>query len=72
MKKQKLLIDDKERQKRYERMRTTPGDNLELTFQVTNECNLRCTYCYETKFHSSMTFETAKKAIDTLFVTEKI
>ena len=39
-----------------------------LTFQVTEDCNLRCTYCYQiNKSKKSMSFETAKKAIDCLF-----
>lgn len=44
-----------------------------ITLQVTQQCNLRCAYCvysglYDNRTHSSksMTFETAKKAIDFL------
>jgi len=38
---------------------------MTFTFQVTTECSLRCTYCYQiNKGHDSMTFETAKSAID--------
>ena len=38
-----------------------------ITFQVTEDCNLRCTYCYQThKTKNRMTFETAKKFIDKL------
>lgn len=37
------------------------------TFQVTEDCNLRCTYCYQiNKTHNNMTFETAKKYCDLL------
>lgn len=39
-----------------------------LTFVVTENCNLACTYCYEChkSEHRHMNFETAKKAIDQL------
>lgn len=44
-----------------------------ITLQVTQECNFRCKYCvysgkYKTRTHSknSMSFETAKKAVDFL------
>lgn len=38
-----------------------------VTFKVTDECNLRCTYCYQTnKQKRSMSFETAKKFVDFL------
>ena len=38
-----------------------------ITFQVTEDCNLRCTYCYQhNKTKNKMTFETAKKFIDNL------
>lgn len=36
-----------------------------ITFQVTEDCNLRCTYCYQTiKKKNRMSFETAKEFID--------
>lgn len=39
-----------------------------ITFIVTRDCNLRCTYCYEKhKENYSMSFEIAKKAVDFLF-----
>lgn len=38
-----------------------------ITFQLTEDCNLKCTYCYQThKTKSKMKFETAKKLIDML------
>ena len=38
-----------------------------VTFQVTDDCNLRCTYCYQiNKGKRVMSFETAKKCIDML------
>ena len=38
-----------------------------ITFQVTNGCNLKCSYCYEiNKKQDYMTFEVAKKFIDQL------
>ena len=39
-----------------------------ITFQVTEECSLRCTYCYQgCKSSARMTFDVAKKFIDKLF-----
>lgn len=44
------------------------GGCRELTFQVTDACNLACTYCYQThKQHNIMSFEIAKKTVDCLF-----
>ena len=38
-----------------------------VTFQVTNQCNLRCSYCYEhNKCSGSMNIYTARKCIDTI------
>lgn len=38
-----------------------------VTFQVTDDCNLRCTYCYQThKGHHTMPFDVAKRFIDML------
>lgn len=48
---------------------THPTRNI--TFQVTDECNLRCTYCYQhNKKSHLMNFETAKALIDKLFNNE--
>lgn len=39
-----------------------------FTFQITEDCNLRCSYCYQiNKSKKVMPFEIAKKAIDCLF-----
>lgn len=39
-----------------------------VTFQVTDACNLACSYCYQINKHTNrMSFETAKKFIDLLF-----
>lgn len=39
-----------------------------ITFQVTDDCCLKCTYCYQGhKGHAMMTKETAKKIVDLLF-----
>jgi uncharacterized protein len=50
------------------------GDGMAktITFCVTEDCNLRCKYCYQTGKNSSkkMTFEVAKKAVD-FFLREK-
>lgn len=38
-----------------------------VTFQITDACNLRCTYCYQHfKSTHKMTLETGKKGIDTI------
>lgn len=43
-----------------------------VTFQVCNDCNLNCKYCYQiNKGHSSMSFDTAKKFVDLLLSGEK-
>ena len=40
---------------------------LNATIQVTDDCNLRCTYCYQiNKHHHKIDFETGKKFIDML------
>ena len=39
-----------------------------ITFQVTDDCCLKCSYCYQGhKGHAMMTKETAKAIIDLLF-----
>ncbi|MFH0973093.1 MAG: radical SAM protein [Patescibacteria group bacterium] len=38
--------------------------HLEVWFHITNQCNLRCTYCYVYKTPDKMSSETAKKAVD--------
>ena len=50
-----------------------PGIKIkEVSFQVTENCCLNCTYCYQNhKTKKSMTFETAKKFIDDL-LSDKI
>jgi radical SAM peptide maturase (CXXX-repeat target family) len=45
---------------------------MNVTFQVTDACNLRCTYCYEiNKAQNVMSLDTAKKFIDLLLTGEK-
>lgn len=42
-----------------------------ITFQVTEDCNMRCTYCYQhNKTPNIMTFDVAKKLIDKLLDKE--
>jgi uncharacterized protein len=42
-------------------------NGLEVTFQVTEDCNLRCKYCYEVdKVPGTLSFDYAKKFIDIL------
>lgn len=39
-----------------------------LSFQITEDCNLRCTYCYQiNKSHNKMTLEMGKKIVDCIF-----
>lgn len=41
------------------------NDVMTITFQVTEDCNLNCSYCYQTnKSKKRMSLDTAKKAID--------
>ena len=49
-----------------------PGKSVKtLTFQVTDDCCMKCTYCYQiNKAHHSMSFKTAKKFIDQLLDLE--
>lgn len=49
--------------------RVYPGKLVkDITFQVTEACNLRCTYCYQIcKTNSVLDFDTARKFIDTLY-----
>ncbi len=43
-----------------------------VTFQVTDYCNMACTYCYQiNKGNRVMSFETAKKMVDLLISGEK-
>lgn len=47
------------------------GLSKNLTFQVTDKCNLACTYCYQiNKGTRVMTFETAKKLIDMIIADD--
>ena len=48
------------------------GDYQDITLSITEECNLRCKYCYMVGKNSEhrMSFETAKKIID-YFVDHK-
>ena len=43
-----------------------------VTFQVTDDCNLKCTYCYQiNKGKRKMSLETAKKFVDFLLSTDE-
>lgn len=57
----------------YGRWFSDEGKRLKaVTFIVTHQCNLRCTYCYEhNKSDAEMDFETGKKCIDLLFEMDK-
>lgn len=52
--------------------RLYPGSSVkDITFIVTHQCNLRCSYCYEHhKSGEKMTLETAKKCVDLLFAQD--
>ena len=61
--------------------RMFPGESLgisskyckTLTFQVTEDCNLNCSYCYQIhKTKNRMSLDTAKKVIDCLFDNDLI
>lgn len=57
-------------------MNTTYGSSVRtqnVTFVVTEECSLRCSYCYQVKKNPSrMSKEIAKAAVDMIFDKEKI
>lgn len=42
-------------------------DTLTAWLHLTNECNLRCDYCYLYKTHESMTLEKGMQAVDAVF-----
>lgn len=47
------------------------GKTRNVTFVVTEQCSLRCTYCYQcNKSSKRMTFDVAKRFIDMLFDTD--
>ena len=51
----------------YPEMYNLGKDIKSITFQVTENCCLACTYCYQTKkTNNKMTFDTAKQFIDLL------
>lgn len=66
-----ILSAEKTYQNQMAKWFRNSGNSLnckEFTFQVTEDCNLRCSYCYQiNKSKKVMPFETAKKAIDCLF-----
>ena len=44
-----------------------------ITFQITEDCNLRCSYCYQvSKSRKTMTFDVAKTFIDDLLANDKL
>jgi uncharacterized protein len=47
-------------------LRLDPSNELIAWVHVTNQCNLRCTYCYINKSNESMTPEVGLAAIDTV------
>lgn len=54
-------------EKLYKTEKTDKQFTHNITFQVTDACNLACTYCYQINKHNNvMSFEVAKKFIDLL------
>ncbi len=52
----------------YRKAPDAGGLSVNISFMVTEDCNLRCKYCYEeNKCHKTMTPETADKIIDFIF-----
>lgn len=49
------------------------GDHVrDITFQVTEDCNFRCTYCYQhEKKRNSMTFDVGKRFIDMILADDE-
>lgn len=51
---------------------TDGGGVLDVTFQVTDKCNLRCSYCYQiSKKTHTLSFEDAKKFVDILLAEDE-
>ena len=49
------------------------GKTRTITFQITDDCNLCCSYCYQiNKGHNKMPFEIAKTLIDELLHNDKL
>ena len=43
---------------------------LDVTLNTTQQCNLRCKYCYEDKTKGELSLENAKKFIDLLLTDD--
>lgn len=53
-------------------MRVGGNHARDITIQVTEDCNLRCTYCYQhAKTPKRMSFETGKKFIDLILASDE-
>ena len=62
-----VVEDSKTFDEVYEANEKTPQNAKTVTFQVTDNCNLKCTYCYQiNKGTRKMSFETAKAFVDVL------
>lgn len=46
-----------------------PSSTISVWMHVTNQCNLRCRYCYIAKTNQYMSVETGRKAIDEIVAT---
>lgn len=58
-----LLVPDSERNSEIEES----SDTLSAWLHVTNQCNLRCQYCYVPRNKTDMSRETGKAAVDAVF-----
>lgn len=45
----------------------TPPDTLAVWLHITNQCNLRCDYCYLRKTDEALALDTGRRAIDAIF-----
>ncbi|GBF35484.1 arylsulfatase regulator [Desulfocucumis palustris] len=70
----KLIMTEEERDNILEGCSLNPDLKVKnITFVVTEKCNLACKYCYEVhKSNNVMTKETAKRAVDFLFDKKKV
>ena len=57
---------------KYSNKETNKIQTPSVTFQVTDDCNLKCTYCYQiNKGHHTMSIEVAQKFIDLLLENDE-
>ncbi len=59
-----ILVDS---QKLFRHVRQNTTQTLTAWLHITNQCNLRCSYCYIKKNHESMSETTAYQSVDAIF-----